>query len=75
LNCRKPEIICTYTTSLNNEKTYYDKELVMKKLVLWVLISAFALSLTACAGSMGGENVRVKCPSCGYEFDVDRRGH
>ncbi|MDT8419837.1 MAG: hypothetical protein RQ754_05345 [Desulfuromonadales bacterium] len=47
----------------------------MKKLVLWVLISAFALSLTACAGGLTSENIRVKCPSCGYEFDVDRHGH
>jgi len=43
----------------------------MKKLVYWTIISAFALSLMACAGTMGGgEKTRVKCPSCGYEFDM-----
>ena len=47
----------------------------MKKLVFWVLISAFAVSLTACAGGLTSENIGVKCPSCGYEFDVDRHGH
>lgn len=46
----------------------------MKKVALWVLISAFALSFAGCA-TMGGEDVRVKCPSCGYEFDVERYGH
>lgn len=46
----------------------------MKKLVYWAIISAFAVSLMACAGTMGGEGARVKCPSCGYEFDVDAHG-
>ncbi len=45
----------------------------MKKLVLWTLISAFVLSMAACA-TTGGEAMRVKCPSCGYEFDVERYG-
>lgn len=43
----------------------------MKKIAFWTVISMMALSLTACAGSMGGEAVKVKCPSCGYEFDLD----
>jgi hypothetical protein len=47
----------------------------MKKLAMWIMISTFALSLAACAGMDDGEKVRVKCPSCGYEFDVDRYGH
>ena len=42
----------------------------MKKLALWIMISAFALSLTACAGMNKDEDLRVKCPSCGYEFSV-----
>lgn len=46
----------------------------MKKLVTWSMILAFALSLAACAGTGGKEPVRVKCPSCGYEFDVDQAG-
>ena len=47
----------------------------MKKLVYWTIISTFALSLMACAGTMGNDNVRVKCPSCGYEFDLDTAGN
>lgn len=46
----------------------------MKKLVYWAIISAFALSLMACAGStMGGESIKIKCPSCGYEFDTQHK--
>lgn len=47
----------------------------MKKLVLWTILAAFALSLTACAATSGGEGMRVKCPSCGYEFDVESHGN
>lgn len=47
----------------------------MKKLVNWTLLLFVALTLTACAASSGGETMKVKCPSCGYEFDVDRYGH
>lgn len=47
----------------------------MKRIALWVMISAFALSLAACAGMNDGKDLRVKCPSCGYEFDVERYGH
>lgn len=47
----------------------------MKKLALWIMISAFALSLAACAGMGEKGDIKVKCPSCGYEFDVDRYGH
>ena len=43
----------------------------MKKLALWTIISMFTLGLGACAGGSGGGDVRVKCPSCGYEFDVE----
>ncbi|HKJ05489.1 MAG TPA: hypothetical protein VJ974_07830 [Geopsychrobacteraceae bacterium] len=46
----------------------------MKKLAILIIISAFALSLGACAGKSSDENLRVKCPSCGYEFDVERYG-
>lgn len=46
----------------------------MKKLVTWTLVSLFALSLVACAGMSGGDAVKVKCPSCGYEFDVEGGG-
>ena len=43
----------------------------MKKLALWTIISMFTLGLGACAGGSGGGDVRVKCPLCGYEFDVE----
>jgi hypothetical protein len=47
----------------------------MKKLAVWSVLALVALSLTACATTTASEDARVKCPSCGYEFDVDRHGH
>jgi hypothetical protein len=44
---------------------------IMKKMASWAILSFMVLTLAACAGTMGNENVRVKCPSCGYEFDID----
>jgi len=44
----------------------------MKKIALWIMISAFALSLTACLGTTNGGHHAVKCPSCGYQFDVEK---
>ncbi len=46
----------------------------MKKLVIWSILAITALSLTACAATTGEEAMKVKCPSCGYEFDVERYG-
>ena len=43
----------------------------MKKMATWLVLILMSLSLAACAGTMGGENVKVKCPSCGYEFNVE----
>ncbi|AMV73904.1 hypothetical protein JCM30471_23240 [Desulfuromonas carbonis] len=42
----------------------------MRKLVTLVLMTMLALSLTACAGMGKKEATRVKCPACGYEFEV-----
>lgn len=42
----------------------------MRKLVSLVLMTMLALSLTACAGMGKKEATRVKCPACGYEFEV-----
>ena len=42
----------------------------MKKLLSVALVAMMALSLVACAGTSGGDKVRVKCPACGYEFDA-----
>ncbi len=46
----------------------------MKRFTGLLLITIFALSLTACANKAGGDAVRVKCPSCGFEFDVQDPG-
>ncbi|HKJ04177.1 MAG TPA: hypothetical protein VJ974_01160 [Geopsychrobacteraceae bacterium] len=46
----------------------------MKKIASWSVLVMVALTLTACAASTSGESQRVKCPSCGYEFDVERYG-
>lgn len=42
----------------------------MKKLVSLVVMTMLALSLSACAGMGKKEGTRVKCPACGYEFEV-----
>ena len=42
----------------------------MKKLLSIALVAMMTLSLVACAGTGGGDKVRVKCPACGYEFDA-----
>jgi len=42
----------------------------MRKLVTLVLMTMLALSLAACAGMGKKEATRVKCPACGYEFEV-----
>ncbi len=46
----------------------------MKKIVSWLILSIAVLSLTACAATSGGETMKVKCPSCGYEFDAEPYG-
>ena len=40
----------------------------MKKLLVLVMMVAFAFSVTACATAKKG-SMRVKCPACGYEFE------
>jgi len=42
----------------------------MKKLISVLLVGMLALSLAACAQKAGSDKTRVKCPACGYEFDV-----
>jgi hypothetical protein len=42
----------------------------MKTFVTVLLVGMLALSLGACAKKASGEKVRVKCPACGYEFEV-----
>ncbi len=46
----------------------------MKKLIVLLMVSV--LSLSACAGvSKNGEQARVKCPACGYEFEAPVERH
>lgn len=45
----------------------------MKKFAALSVMAILALTLSACA-TTSGENVRVKCPSCGYQFDVETKG-
>jgi len=46
----------------------------MKKLLILVTAGILAISLTACAKKMETEKTRVKCPACGYEFEVPAGG-
>jgi hypothetical protein len=46
----------------------------MKKLISLVLLVLFALSVAACAPMGTKEKTRVKCPACGYEFEVPMGG-
>lgn len=43
----------------------------MKKIVLWLVVIFFALTATGCV-STGSS--KVKCPSCGYEFETPASG-
>jgi hypothetical protein len=42
----------------------------MKKLIVIAMVAMLALSMGACAGKMKKEPTKVKCPACGYEFDL-----
>ncbi len=46
----------------------------MKRLTCTILAILLIASLCACTGGSGKNGVRVKCPACGYEFDVDTKG-
>ncbi len=50
------------------------KEEMMKKLVFLAVLSVFALSLSGCANKASKDPIRVKCPSCGFEFEVPTGG-
>jgi hypothetical protein len=45
----------------------------MKKLAILLVAAMAVLSLTACAGTMGG-GTKVKCPACGHEFAPEAGG-
>jgi hypothetical protein len=42
----------------------------MKKMVSLLLVTLLALSFAACAPMKKEQKTRVKCPACGYEFEV-----
>ncbi len=43
----------------------------MFKIVACISIAfLLATSLIACSGTKATDSTRVKCPACGYEFDV-----
>lgn len=42
----------------------------MRQLVTLVLLAVMVLVSTGCASTKTTEKARVKCPACGYEFDV-----
>ena len=45
----------------------------MKKLMSLMLLALMAISLAACTGVKKSSSHRVKCPACGYEFDIPQR--
>ncbi|MDO3378348.1 hypothetical protein [Geoalkalibacter halelectricus] len=44
----------------------------MKKLMTLIMASMIAVSFAACAPMKADEQVRVKCPACGYEFEAPK---
>jgi transcription elongation factor Elf1 len=42
----------------------------MKKLVVLLVAAVLLASLSACATKAQKSTTRVKCPACGYEFEV-----
>lgn len=44
----------------------------MKKAISFVLVAMLALSISACGTMKSGETMKVKCPACGYEFDLPK---
>lgn len=42
----------------------------MKKLVQWSILLLVGVSLAACATPATKTGQKVKCPACGYEFEI-----
>jgi predicted Zn finger-like uncharacterized protein len=42
----------------------------MKKFILLLSAVFMVASLSACASMIGGNDVKVKCPACGHEFNA-----
>ena len=45
----------------------------MKKLISCILLVIVALSFSACSSLKKDSPLKIKCPSCGYEFDIKQR--
>ena len=46
----------------------------MKKLIILLSAVFMVASLSACASMDGGDEVKVKCPACGHEWDAADSG-
>lgn len=46
---------------------------MLKKLACVAITLLLISSLTGCAGTSTADPARVKCPACGFEFDVNDR--
>ena len=46
----------------------------MKTYIQITIAALFILTLSACAVSDAERGTRVKCPACGYEFNVGMEG-
>ena len=46
----------------------------MKKIILLLSAVFMVASLSACASMDGGDEVKVKCPACGHEFNTGDTG-
>lgn len=44
----------------------------MKKAISFIMVAMLALSISACGGMKSSETMKVKCPACGYEFDIPK---
>lgn len=45
----------------------------MKKMISLVVLAILVSSVSACTGVRKESQARVKCPACGYEFEVPQR--
>jgi len=50
--------------------------MAMKKSLSWLIMGllVMSLSLAACASHKNMEGTKVKCPACGYEFEIPPAG-
>jgi len=46
----------------------------MRKSWLWLLVGVLVFSVSACAMKGDQKTTKVKCPACGYEFEVPING-